>query len=110
MQATVTSFTSARIDWDVPSIAYTPERYAVRYGTTPQSLGQSITVQGPFDIATEEQHFIVELTGLQHDSTYYYQITATSSAGSTETIVLSFTIEDIRKCPFACINVVHSNN
>ena len=96
-QATVTTFTTAVVEWDVPSIAYTPEDYLVQYGTAPQSLNQFVQVSGSASFSTLDEHYIVPLLGLQVNTFYFYQITASNQAGSTSTAVLSFMVEDIRK-------------
>ena len=61
------------IQWTVPSIAYTPETYAVEYGTSQDSLGLTSGSQhsGP-DITVTDVTYSVRLSNLEPATTYHY--------------------------------------
>ncbi len=100
VDTTVTTFTTAQIQWSVPSIAYTPEQYTVEYGTSPGSLSQSsAVVSGSTDLAAVDHQYSMEVTGLLEGSTYYYRVVAHNTHGSTSSNVYTFTVEDVRKLP-----------
>lgn len=89
--ATVTSFSSASIMWTVPSVTYTPETYAVVYGTDQMSLNQkSVIIHGVSDTT----HYIIELTQLEHNTSYYYKIQSNNTVGSTESGTYTFDVLD----------------
>ena len=84
---------SATIQWIVPIIAFTPESYTVHYGTSNNCNIQemvSTPVESGSDFLTEDQTFSIELTGLSDGTTYYYQLNATNTNGSTVSDVYEF--------------------
>ncbi len=98
ISATVSSFTTTLIQWNIPRVAYTPEQYTVEYGTNSATLTQtSGVVVGTADIAALDQQYSVEITGLQEGLIYYYRVVASNTHGSTFSDVNTITIEDIRK-------------
>ena len=95
--ATVTNFSTALLEWQVPYVAYTPEQFFAKYGTSNGSLDQmSEIILGTADISAVDQHYSLQLTGLQHDTTYYYQLVVMNSFGTTTSDVGILTVEEIR--------------
>ena len=71
-----TDATTAVVQWTVPLIAYTPETYVVSYsagGLTRQVL-MSDPVESGADFDAVNQMFSVELTGLEPNTAYNYQV------------------------------------
>ena len=92
----------ATIHWTVSRIAYTPETYTVYFGNSSGSL-TSVSQQrqsGDNFTATDLQ-FSTQLTGLSAGTTYYYQVVAVNSVpGSTQSTVLQFPTNELRKLIF----------
>lgn len=75
----------------MPSVAYTPERYTVYYGTTEFALTTaSPAVSGSEDILSTNKLFSLTLAGLEADTTYYYGIEARNDVGSQMSLVANF--------------------
>ena len=88
----------ATILWTVSRIAYTPENYTVHFGTSPGSLTPFNQQQQSGDNFTATNlQFSIELTGLSAGTTYYYQVVAVNSVGSTQSTVRQFTTNELRK-------------
>ena len=87
-----TSFDSATIQWTVPQIAFTPETYVVHYGTIMGSLNlMSDPVESGDDFVAVNQVYSVSITGLEAVTEYYYMVVSTSTGGTTDSDVESFT-------------------
>ena len=88
-------------------IAYTPENYTVHFGTSPGSLTPFSQQQQSGDNFTATNlQFSLQLTGLAPGTTYYYQVVAVSSVGSTASVEQSFTTAELRKLAKGHIQVV----
>jgi len=88
----------ATIQWTVPRIAYTPETYTVHFGTSPGSLTPfSQQRQSGDDFIATSLSFSIQPTGLSAGTTYYYQVVAMNSVGSTSSVEESFTTTELRK-------------
>ena len=88
----------ATIQWTVSRIAYTPEIYTVHFGTSPGSLSPFSQQQESGDNVTATNlSFSIELTGLSAGTTYYYQVVAMNSVGSTASVEQSFTTTELCK-------------
>ena len=88
----------ATIQWTIPRIAYTPENYTVNFSTSPGSLTNVSQQQESGDNFTATNlPFSVQLTGLSAMTTYYYQVVAMNSVGSTASVEQSFTTTELRK-------------
>ena len=88
----------ATIQWTVSRIAYTPETYTVHFGTSSGSLTNVSQQQESGDNVTATNlSFSIELTGLSAGTTYYYQVVAMNSVGSTSSVEQSFTTTELRK-------------
>ena len=76
---------SATIQWTVPSIAYTPETYVVKYGTSQDNLNLTSGSQhsGP-DITIGSRSYSVQLSGLRVATLYYFSVMATNTVGPNE--------------------------
>ena len=87
------TFDSATIQWLVNAISYTPETYTIYYGTSQVSLQEStnVMVEGTTDITAITQMYSKIVIGLEESTTYYYQIVAENSVGSTESAIAEFT-------------------
>ena len=84
-------------------VIYTPETYSVKYGHKENVTNfTSTTANGTTDIHTKNVPYLVELEGLQPNTTYYYYVLASNSNGSTASITKSFTTP-----PPSEINVRH---
>ena len=82
----------------MPRIAYTPETYTVHFGTSPGSLSPFDQRQQIRDNFTATNFPLsVELTGLSAGTTYYYQVVAVNSVGSTASDKQNFTTAPLRK-------------
>ena len=83
---------SATVQWIVPTVAYTAESYVVNYGTVQDSLTfSSAEVTGSSDITITNQVYSVQLSDLDSETTYFYQVVATNDANSTTSTVATFT-------------------
>ena len=90
----MTGTTSHQINWRIIRIAYTPERYVVAFGTSPDTLDlTSETVNGDDHIKSVNERFSVVLRNLDHDTTIYFRIVATNSFGSNPSELMMFTTE-----------------
>ena len=88
----------ATIQWTVARIAYTPETYTVHFGNSSGSLTNvSQQQESGDDFTATNLQFSVELTGLSPGSTYYYQVVAVNSVGSTTSDEQNFTTTLLRK-------------
>ena len=88
----------AIVRWTVPRIAYSPENYNVHFGTSPGSLTNvNQQQQTGDDFTATNLQFSVQLTGLSAGTTYYYQVVAMNSVGSTASDEQSFTTALLRK-------------
>ena len=82
-----TSGTTATVQWTVPLIVYTPERYVVIYSTGNLKCRYQVLMSDPlesgadFDVAN--QVFFVELTGLEPNTVYNYQVISENTVGTT---------------------------
>ena len=89
---------SATIQWRVVAIQYAPEVYTVVYGTTESSLtSTSDQVSSGEDTTRTNFELSMELTGLQDNTTYYYQVVVNNTEGVAESPISSFTTTDLRK-------------
>ena len=78
---------SLTVQWEIPSISYTPETYHVEYGTQDTVLdSQNVGHNSGDDIRILGQVYSEELIDLQPLTTYYFRVV---SAGSTASIVRS---------------------
>ena len=79
-------------------IAYTPETYTVHFGTSPGLLTNVSQQQESGDNFTGTNlQLFVELTQLSPGTTYYYQVVAMNSVGSTPSVQQNFTTALLRK-------------
>ena len=79
-----TQIFSAIIQWTVPSIAYTPETYVVKYGTSQDNLNLTSDSQhsGP-DITIGCRTYQIPLHPLKVGTDYYFVVAANNSHGTT---------------------------
>ena len=95
--STSVTHNTATIQWTVPRIAYTPETYTVHFGSSPGSLTPFNQQQQSGDNFTAtNQQFFLQLTGLSAGTTYYYQVVAVNSVGSTQSVEQSFMTNELR--------------
>ena len=79
-------------------IAYTPENYTVHFGTTSGSLIPfNQQRQSGDNFTATNLPFSLQLTGLAARTTYYYQVVAVNSVGTTASVEQSFTTIELRK-------------
>ena len=92
---------TATIHWTVSRVAYTPENYTVHLGTSSDSVTRFSQQRGSGDNFTATNlPFSLQLTGLAPGTTYYYQVVAVNSAGSTASVERSYTTTELRKLSF----------
>ena len=79
-----TSATTATVQWTVPLIAYTPETYVVSYstGSLTRQVLMSDPVESGADFDAVNQTFSVELTGLEPNTAYNYQVISSNTVGT----------------------------
>ena len=78
----------ASIQWLVPAIAYTPENYTVIYGRDPTLLNYtSEVIVGTSIITSTNLMYSSTLSGLEPNTTYYYQVMARNSIGANSSNV-----------------------
>lgn len=105
LSAAMTSYQSATLQWVVPYIAYDQEFYTVRYSINTSLFNQATAqVSGVSDLSQNNTVLTVQLTGLTHNTTYYYQVISSNSHGSTESAVASFLTVPLREL---IIHVLH---
>ena len=76
---------SALIQWTVPYIAYSPEMYVVKYGTSQDSLTEnSDSTYSVEDTTITNKTYSIKLSNLKESSTYYVQVVATNTANRTD--------------------------
>ena len=79
-------------------INYTPETYSVKYGTSSSSLElETASIGSGNDVTLTNQIYSVDLTGLIFNTTYYYQVVASNSFGSSYSTVKSFVTVSLSK-------------
>ena len=75
---------SALIQWTVPYIAYSPEVYVVKYGTSQHSLTEnSDSTYSGEDTTITNKTYSIKLSNLKEYTTYYVQVVATNTAKRT---------------------------
>ena len=90
------SYSEAIIQWTVTSIVYTPEQYIVLYGITQSSLTEkSAVVDGAMDLNSINGSYSVILTGLTHNTLYYYEVRSNNTEGYTDSDTNTFSTEEI---------------
>ena len=79
-----TDATTATVQWTVPLIAYTPETYIVSYstGNVNFQVRMSDPVESGADFDAVNQMFSVELTGLEPNTAYNYQVISSNIVGT----------------------------
>ena len=83
---------TATIHWTVSRIVYTPENYTVHFGNSSGSLTSfSQQQQSGENFTATNLPFSLQLTGLSAGTTYYYQVVAVNSVGTTASVEQSFT-------------------
>lgn len=93
----------AVIQWTVPSIAYSPESYFIRYGTSRNHLTyKSATLIGSQDLNARDQTLTIMLKYLIHDTQYYYQVVSTNTYDETTSVVYSFRTTKLGKDYYYC--------
>ena len=80
-----TDATTATVQWAVPLIAYTPETYVVSYstGSLTRQVLMSDPVESGADFEAVNQMFSVELTGLNPNTAYNYQVISSNIIGTS---------------------------
>ena len=78
------SATTAIVLWTVPAIVYTPETYIVSYssGGLKRQVLMSDPVESGADFDAVNQVFFVELTGLEPNMAYNYQVISANTVGT----------------------------
>ena len=97
------AYSSAVIQWTVPSIAYSPETYFIRYGTGKSNLNlKSEVLQGTQNLNAKDQTLSITLRYLTHDTRYYFQVVSNNTNGQTESAEHEFSTSRLGKsCPLS---------
>ena len=84
VRAISTDATTATVQWTVPLIAYTPETYMVSYstGNVNFQVRMSDPVKSGADFDAVNRMFSVELTGLEPNTSYNYQVISSNTVGT----------------------------
>ena len=107
--ASVTSPTSAVIQWSVPVVTYSPEQYTVYYTTnssgcptnSDEGYNKSVTVYGlnHTDFFTiRDQQYNVTLNNVISGAVYCYKVVATNTEGRNETDTRQFITDESGMC------------
>ena len=85
--------TTANISFIIPTIAYTPENYTIRYtGETFQTTQATSMLRMSSDnISAVNERYMFTLRGLEEDNTYSFTVDSTNCNGTTSTAVMNFT-------------------
>ena len=71
--------------WTVSYIAYYPEMYVVKYGTSQHSLTEnSDSIYSGEDTTITDKTYSIKLSNLKESTTYYVQVVAYSTANRTD--------------------------
>lgn len=96
---------SAVIQWTVPSIAYSPETYYIKYGKSSDNLQfTSNILVGSVDLTARDQTLSLLLQYLEHGTMYYYKIIAGNNNGETTSSVHTFTTLKLGKLIYDIFN------
>ena len=101
--------TSAVITIRVDRIAYTRERYFIRYSGVERDVTEKQTpdISGASNIAATMSFYKITLTGLEENTTYRYYVSAINCIGVTTTAWMTFsTLSD---CMFRVVHNFTSN-
>ena len=97
LMSTGVTHNTATVQWTVPMIAYTPETYTVHLGTSSGSLTPfNQQRQSGDNFTATNLQFSIQLTGLAAGTTYYYQVVAVNSVGSTQSVEQSLMTNELR--------------
>ena len=69
------------IQWTVSIVAYTPEFYRIRFGTTMNNLNHTKDYPLIADFVTTNVTLSIDLTGLEQNTNYYYRVIVRNSEG-----------------------------
>ena len=79
-------------------INFTPETYYVKYGISSSSLDlETTSIESGTDLTITNQIYSVDISGLTFNTTYYYQVVASNSFGSSYSTVKSFVTVSLSK-------------
>ena len=97
VRVTDSSGSSATIQWMVSSIAYTPETYVVRYGTSLDDLNMTsgALYSGP-NVRMVSRIYSIELSDLQPSTTYFYRVVTYNLFDQTASGVRTFLTEECK--------------
>ena len=87
-QTATSAVITIRVDW----IAYTRERYFIRYSGVGRDVTERQTpnISGTSDIAATMSSYTITLTGLEENTTYRYLVSAINCIGVTTTALMTF--------------------
>ena len=82
---------SATVQWLIPYISYTPEQYAINFGTARETLVfRSPTLSSSMDISALNITYVLTLQGLAPNTVYFFQLQSVNTYGETTTPVVMF--------------------
>lgn len=94
VESTMTSFSTVTISWSISGVAYTPETYAVKYGTNELHLTQRSAIISSSEGTTR---YSLELTQLQDSTQYYFQVESNNTVGSISSEIQTFEVQNACK-------------
>ena len=103
--------TTVTVQWTVPMIAYTPETYVVSYsnGTLKrQQPWMSDPVESGTDFDAVDQTFSVELTELEPNTAYSYQVMSKNTVSTTNSELQSLTTTVGKLSQGYCVNSIYN--
>ena len=88
----------ATIHWTVPSVSYDRESFVVMFGNDSSLSRSSSSVMGGEDISVLNAQYMVEITGLDMNTQYYYRVQSTNTAGPTMSGDFTFNTTGLGLC------------
>ena len=94
LRVTSPGATTATVEWTVPLIAYTPETYTYVVNYSTDNLKCQVLMSDPVESGADfdavNQSFSVELTGLEPNTTYNYQVMSENTEDTAVSVLQSF--------------------
>ena len=86
------------IHWTVPSVSYDRESFVVMFGNDSSLSRSSSSVMGGEDISVLNDQYMVDITGLDLNTQYYYRVQSTNIVGPTMSVDFTFNTTGLGLC------------